>query len=306
MAVAAATLILLATSIQSTPPCLSPDACSLSATFAGGQKLTGVLATKTELQWSGGVAWSRTAASTSCLGNWTDSGGNRVSVSTSAITGPHNGWFPATVTKYSAGQPAPPAPRISPPPPAPAGSTRACDILRSSGAPCVAAHSVTRALYGAYAGALYAVQRKSDNDTKVISALAAGGFADAAGQDAFCAGTACIISTIYDQSGRHNHLHTAPPGGNHEAPDAGVNASAAATKIGGQNAYAAYFDRGMGYRQDCTSGVATGDEPETIYMVTNSKHFNGGCWCVFAPVVTCSSCHACARDVMLQLRLWER
>ena len=31
----------------------------------------------------------------------------------------------------------------------------------------------------------------------------------------------------------------------------------------------------MGYRNDNTSGVATGDDPETIYMVTNGRHYNG-------------------------------
>ena len=36
----------------------------------------------------------------------------------------------------------------------------------------------------------------------------------------------------------------------------------------------------MGYRTDVTrpaTGVATGDEPETIYMVTSGRHYNGGC-----------------------------
>ena len=41
--------------------------------------------------------------------------------------------------------------------------------------------------------------------------------------------------------------------------------------------YAAYFEGGMGYRIDKTSGVATGNDPETIYTVTSGKHFNGGC-----------------------------
>ena len=33
----------------------------------------------------------------------------------------------------------------------------------------------------------------------------------------------------------------------------------------------------MGYRIDKTSGVATGNAPETIYMVTSGTHFNAGC-----------------------------
>ena len=40
----------------------------------------------------------------------------------------------------------------------------------------------------------------------------AGGYANAAAQDAFCANTICVINVIYDQSGKGNHLYQAPPG----------------------------------------------------------------------------------------------
>ena len=33
----------------------------------------------------------------------------------------------------------------------------------------------------------------------------------------------------------------------------------------------------MGYRNDKTTGIATGDDAETVYMVVNGKHYNGGC-----------------------------
>ena len=46
---------------------------------------------------------------------------------------------------------------------------------------------------------------------------------------------------------------------------------------GGSKVYAAYFEGGMGYRNDNTSGVAVGDEPESMYMVTSGDHFNNGC-----------------------------
>src|SRR5450759_2839035 len=68
-------------------------------------------------------------------------------------------------------------------------ATGTCDIYQSGGTPCVAAHSTVRALYGTYAGNLYQVRRASDNTTKDIGVLAAGGVANAAAQDAFCAGT---------------------------------------------------------------------------------------------------------------------
>ena len=41
--------------------------------------------------------------------------------------------------------------------------------------------------------------------------------------------------------------------------------------------YGAYFEGGMGYRNDNTRGVATQDMPQSIYMVTRGDHYNGGC-----------------------------
>ena len=68
-------------------------------------------------------------------------------------------------------------------------------------------------MYGTYNGALYQVRRSSDNTTRNIGLLAAGDYVDATQQDSFCAGTTCLITIIYDQSGRGNHLTQAPPGG---------------------------------------------------------------------------------------------
>ena len=67
-----------------------------------------------------------------------------------------------------------------------------CDIFSGGGTPCVAAHSLVRALFGVFDGALYQVKRASDNATQDIGVLSAGGFANAAAQDAFCAGTVCV------------------------------------------------------------------------------------------------------------------
>ncbi|KAL3906113.1 MAG: hypothetical protein SGPRY_010672 [Prymnesium sp.] len=139
-----------------------------------------------------------------------------------------------------------------------------CDIFSAHSSPCVAAHSVVRALYASYSGPLYSVKRRSDNATKFIGVLAAGGYADSASQDDFCRGTSCIVQIIFDQSPRGNHLNTAPPGGNVPRPDRGVNASHSRLSVGGHPVYAAVFEGGMGYRNDNTSGVATGDAPETM------------------------------------------
>src|SRR5881409_2733301 len=75
-----------------------------------------------------------------------------------------------------------------------AATSQPCDLYAAGGTPCVAAHSTTRALYGAYNGALYQVRRASDNATRDIGVLSAGGAANAAAQDSFCAGTTCLIT----------------------------------------------------------------------------------------------------------------
>ena len=96
--------------------------------------------------------------------------------------------------------------------PALAAGSLPCDIYASGGTPCVAAHSTVRALFSAYNGNLYQVRRASDNATLNIGVLSAGGYANAAAQDSFCAGTTCVITIIYDQSGHGNNLTQAPGG----------------------------------------------------------------------------------------------
>ncbi len=111
-------------------------------------------------------------------------------------------------------------PRPNDPPARPKGP---CDIYAAAGDPCVAAHSTTRALYAAYNGPLYQVLRQSDGktlDIGVVQLVAspgtqtgvdAGGYANAAAQDAFCANTYCWITKIYDQSPKHNDLTQGAP-----------------------------------------------------------------------------------------------
>ena len=86
-----------------------------------------------------------------------------------------------------------------------------CDVYAAGGAPCVAAHSSTRALYKDYDGPLYQIMRQSDGKTLDIgvvkpSAGDPGGYADAAAQDEFCKDTYCWVTVLYDQSGKGNHL----------------------------------------------------------------------------------------------------
>ncbi|GAA4192324.1 arabinofuranosidase catalytic domain-containing protein [Microbispora amethystogenes] len=165
--------------------------------------------------------------------------------------------------------------------PSQAATQGPCDIYAAGGTPCVAAHSTTRALYGSYNGPLYQVRRASDNTTRDVGVLSAGGVANAATQDSFCANTTCLITIIYDQSGRNNRLTQAPPGG-FSGPAAGgydnlANATAAPITVGGQKAYGVYVAPGTGYRNNATNGVAKGDQPEGMYAIFDGTHYNGGC-----------------------------
>jgi hypothetical protein len=161
--------------------------------------------------------------------------------------------------------------------PSRAATQEPCDIYAAAGTPCVAAHSTTRALFAAYNGPLYQVRRSSNNATMNISPLSAGGVANAPAQDSFCAGTSCVITEIFDQTGRGNNLTDAPGGGAAGGPDNLANATAARITVGGHEAYGVFVAPGTGYRDDSTNGIATGDNPEGEYAIFDGTHFNGGC-----------------------------
>jgi hypothetical protein len=156
-------------------------------------------------------------------------------------------------------------------------SAAPCDTYAAGGTPCVAAHSTTRALYAAYTGALYQVRRSSDTTTRDIGVLGAGGVADAAAQDSFCAGTSCVITVVYDQSGHGNNLGYQGPGGIGGA-DTAAGATRESVTVGGGKAYSLYINAGNSYwRNGSASGVPTGSAPEGMYMVTSGTHVNSGC-----------------------------
>jgi non-reducing end alpha-L-arabinofuranosidase len=172
--------------------------------------------------------------------------------------------------------PPPPNPPPNPPPP-PGGGP--CDIYATGGTPCIAAHSTARALYAAYSGNLYQVRRSSDNTTRNIGLLATGGTANAATQDTFCTGTTCVITVVYDQSGRGNDLwyqgSTVVPGSPQSRP---AIATTEALTISGNKAYSLYINPGNSYWRDGhLTGVPTGSAPEGMYMVTSGTHVNNGC-----------------------------
>ncbi|MFF5859685.1 arabinofuranosidase catalytic domain-containing protein [Streptomyces sp. NPDC012751] len=158
-----------------------------------------------------------------------------------------------------------------------------CDLYAAGGTPCVTAHSTTRALFASYNGPLYQIQRSSDHSYRDIQVMSAGGYADAASQVSFCSGTSCTITKIYDQTTKHNDLpiswggYWKGPGPN--GADVGADAMALPVTAGGHQVFGVKVKPGVGYRIDHANGVATGSQPEGIYMVTSSDYTNQ--WCCF-------------------------
>ncbi|MGH8169437.1 MAG: arabinofuranosidase catalytic domain-containing protein [Steroidobacteraceae bacterium] len=164
-----------------------------------------------------------------------------------------------------------------------------CDIYGAAGDPCVAAYSTTRAMYASYDGPLYQIMRQSDGKSLNIGVAQpvsapvadAGGYADAAAQDAFCADTYCWITKLYDQSPKHNDLTQAPRGGWSGPALGGMDnvplAGMAPVMVMGHEVYGVFIEAGMGLRDDDPKGTAVDDQAEGEYWVVNGRHFNSGC-----------------------------
>lgn len=156
-----------------------------------------------------------------------------------------------------------------------------CDIYAEDGGPCVAAHSTIRRLSSAYAGPLYQVRvggsKSGTGGTTTDINFDSNGIADGAAQDAACGAEACTISMIYDQSGKGNHLTVAPAGGAKRTPDNEANAKALPVTFDGKTVYGVAVTPGIGYRDNTPNGTATGDAPETMYMVVSATVFNSAC-----------------------------
>jgi hypothetical protein len=168
-------------------------------------------------------------------------------------------------------------------------TTEACDIYASGGTPCEAAYSTTRALFAAYDGPLYQVQRASDSTYLNVGLESTGGVVNVAPENSFCANSMCTITEIYDQTANANNMPISPgtscsgcsggnagpgPGG----ADIGAPAEALPIYIGGQPAYGIDFNKfGVGYRDDSARNLPTGSESDGLYAVTSSNLTDSQC-----------------------------
>ncbi|MBV9949082.1 MAG: hypothetical protein JOZ69_19695 [Myxococcales bacterium] len=156
------------------------------------------------------------------------------------------------------------------------------DLANASGVSVVAAHSMTRALFAAYTGRLFQASRASDKQKMDISVTAAGGRVDATALTAFCAGTTCAVSVLYDQTGNGNDLKQAtqqnmptiamfPTKGGTVLPYALTQNSGGPGAIGGDPTGQFLRNRNQ------TKKVPTGSAAQTEYMVVYAKYFKGHC-----------------------------
>lgn len=149
-------------------------------------------------------------------------------------------------------------------------SAAPCDIYAKAGTPCVAAYSVARVMFDEYAGPLFTLHLNDSTGASVDVYPTAAGVANASTLEGFCGSSAvCVVSKVFDQSTQGNDLPC--------LPNNAANATAAPAMVMGQKVYGLYIEDGTGYTSNTTTGVATGDAPETMYMVVDGKHYNGNC-----------------------------
>src|SRR5450432_2982226 len=165
-----------------------------------------------------------------------------------------------------------------------------CDIYAAANTPCVAAYSTIRRLDSKYTGPLYQVRNGSSSMntgsggmTKDIGMTAAG-YADVATQDAFCNGSVCTFSLLYDQSGNGNNLPVAKKGlANGGAYSAMDDFESSATKgqlmVGGHKVYSLYMAAREGYRLPAKGkNMPLGTDAQGIYELTDGTHAGTACW----------------------------
>lgn len=173
-----------------------------------------------------------------------------------------------------------------------------CDVYAAANTPCAAAYSMIRGLSKAYTGPLYQVRNGSSAQntgtggmTKDIG-MTADGYADSASQDAFCAGSICTVSLLYDQSGNKSNLKVAPKGlsagGTYAAMD---DFESSATKgtlmIKGRKVYSLYMNAREGYRLTAKgANMPLGNSDQGIYMLADGTHSGTACCWDFGNVTT--------------------
>ena len=162
---------------------------------------------------------------------------------------------------------------MSMPPP----GTPPCDLYNTGKTPCVAAYGTVRLLSSTYTGPLYQLRKggtKTGTGGTTMDIGTVGGFADVAAHEAFCSNETCTFAKLYDQSGKANHLVVAPKGcymGTAMEDDYESNAMKRAVMVNGHKIDALYMEKHEGYRNNKTTGMPTGSQPQGIYEVVDGN-----------------------------------
>jgi len=122
--------------------------------------------------------------------------------------------------------------------------------------------------------------------------MTADGFADTSIQDAFCSGTVCTFSIIYDQSGNGNDVKAAPGGLTNGGTYAGMpDFESSATKgmvmVSGHKVYSLYMNMREGYRTPLNvkaKNVPIGNMAQGIYELADGTHTGTQCCWDFGSV----------------------
>jgi hypothetical protein len=176
-----------------------------------------------------------------------------------------------------------------------------CDIYAAANTPCAAAYSTIRALSKTYTGPLYQVRKDSSakntgtgGTTKDIGQTA-DGFADTAAQDAFCEGTICTISLLYDHSGNESTLKTGTrgeygcPSDTACSEDYESSATKGALTVAGHKVYSLYMVAHEGYRTPVGvkgKKMPLKTEPQGIYELADGTRAGDACCWDFGNVST--------------------
>jgi hypothetical protein len=154
----------------------------------------------------------------------------------------------------------------------------------------VAAHSMTRAMFAAYTGPLFKALRVSDKQEKDIGIVAATGLVDISALSTFCSGTACKVTTLYDQTDNKNDMWRGDTTAN--APgtptlcdlmDIEYWQMSDGTKV--PLALEHGYEDGNGWKavsqclrnRDKTKNMPKGATPETQYGIFHKKYVNFNC-----------------------------
>jgi Alpha-L-arabinofuranosidase B, catalytic len=167
------------------------------------------------------------------------------------------------------------------------GGTLPGDVAKAAGTPFVAAHAMTRKLLASYTGPLFRALRVSDMQEKDIGFVAATGLGDFAALSAFCTGTSCKVTTLYDQSGNGNDMWRADdPSKNQpgtvrpcDLMDIQYWQTSDGTKVPvAVESGAMWKSKAQCLRnRDKTKNMPTGSKPETEYAIFHAQYLNNNC-----------------------------